>query len=160
MLEMVMALMIAAPQREYMTEIVSPVYEAEGDPAHLVARATTCMSQRLAPDGRGGSVIISSDPAAGVVVGNNALEYRDRLVPWRVRSRLTFEARDGRFRLTHSNIERHNDQTIGSQFTGASPWVQIGKWRGSGWQKAQEAFEAVSAGVAECVTAQAAPDDW
>lgn len=152
------AALAAAP--EYLTEVVSPVHEAVGTPSELARRAEGCMSQHVGQN-EGGQVILSSSPETGVVVANNSLEYRDGLVPWRMRSRLTFEGRDGRFRLTHNAIERHNDQGLGAQLLKATPWGPVGKWRGSGWQKAQQALEAISERVAECVTTPTkARDDW
>lgn len=151
-------LAIAAP--EYLTEVVSPVYEAAATPAELSRRAEACFSQYVGQTA-GGPVILSSDPATGVVVASNVLEYRDGLAPWRIRSRVTFEARDGRFRIKHTAIERHNDQSFGSQVLGATPWAPVGKWWGSGWQKAQQALEAVSGKVADCVVAPSSTtDDW
>lgn len=151
--------LVALSAPEYLTEVVSPVYETAGSPADLARRAEACMSQHVGQTGSG-PVILSSDPASGIVVASNALEYRDGMLPWRIRSRLTFEGRDGRFRLTHASIERHNDQSFGAQALGASPWRQVGKWRGSGWQKAEQALAAVSTKVAECVTTPGTSEDW
>lgn len=156
----VIALLALVMPPEYLTEVVSPVYEAAGTPPALARRAEACLSQQLGQTS-GGPVILSSDPEAGVVVASNALEYRDGMVPWRLRSRVTFEGRDGRFRITHTTIERLNDQAPGAQYLGATPWGPIGKWWGSGWQKAQQALVAVSDQVAACVTApSSATDDW
>ncbi|MGV3720614.1 MAG: hypothetical protein ACO1SX_06855, partial [Actinomycetota bacterium] len=83
----------------------------------------------------------------------SAVEYRDGMLEWQMRSRLTLEAREGRFRLTHTSIERLNDQAGG--------WSPVGKWWGSGWQKAEAALKNISAAIADCITAApAAQDDW
>lgn len=104
---------------------------------------------------------MSSDLSTGVVVASNTLEYRDGLLPWQMRSRITFEGREGRFRIKHTAIERYNDQALGAQVLGASPWAPVGKWWGSGWQKAQKALEDVSAKIAECVLEPSSPaDNW
>ena len=154
------AVMALASPPEYLTEVVSPVYEVAGTPSELSRRAEACFSQNVGQTA-GGPVILSTDPDTGVVVASNALEYRDGMVPWRLRSRMTFEGRDGRFRIKHTAIERHNSQGLGPQYLGATPWGPVGKWWGSGWQKAQQALEAVSGKVADCVVAPSnTTDDW
>lgn len=156
-----LSLVSGGPPPDYLTEVVGPVHQAEGTPAELATRAQACITQIVATPPAGGSIILSSDPATGMVVAANALEYRDGLVPWQLRSRLTFEGRDGRFRLRHTAIERHNDQSFGAQALGASPWGPVGKWWGSGWQKAEQALVSVSTRVADCIAAPAASsDDW
>lgn len=149
-------------QQEYLTRVESQVYQAEGAPDDLARRARACMASILQAADDAGQVIVSEDTTSGVVVGSNALDYRDRFVPWRIRSRLTFEGREHRFRLTHTSIERHNDAALGTAF-GGSPWQGIGKWRGSGWQRAEQALVEVSSRVADCVVANPAAEasgDW
>lgn len=156
-----LTLAASGPPPEYLTEVVGPVHQAEGTPAELAVRAQACLTQTLTTPPDGGSIILSSDPGTGVVVAANALEYRDGLLPWKLRSRITFEGRDGRFRLRHTAIERHNDQSFGANVLGASPWGPVGKWRGSGWQKAEQALADVSTRVATCVASQATTaDEW
>lgn len=148
----VLALMALAP--DYLTTVQSEVIEAQGTPAEIAARGERCMAQQLGSGREGGELIVSRDIEAGVVVSRNAVTYMDGLLQWQMRSRLTLEARDGRFRLTHSSIERFNDQAGG--------WSPVGKWWGSGWQKAEMALKATSAGVAECVVnaAPGAAEAW
>jgi len=138
---------------EYLTVVRSDPIETSGTASEIAARGEVCMAQQLGSGREGGELIVSRDLAAGVVVSRNAQRYRDGLLEWQVRSRLTIEARDGRFRLTHEAIERFNDQAGG--------WSPVGKWWGSGWQKAEDALKGASAGVAACVVSGATPsDDW
>ena len=141
----------AASAAEYLTEITSEVYQAAGTPAELTAKANICMSRILVSGTEGGQVIVSSDPANGVVIANNVMSYQDGLLTWEARSKVTFEARDNRFRIQHTALERFNDQAGG--------WSPIGKWSMSGWETAQEAFEAVTAKIAGCVQNQK-KEDW
>lgn len=158
MIEMALAAALFA-EREYLTEVVSEPASANGSITEIASRADACAARILRAGADSGQVVLSRDLAAGIVVANSALEYRDGLVPWRTRSRVTIEAREGRFRITHSNIERLNEQSIGAQMLGATPWQPVGKWWGSGWQKAQEALQGVSAQLTTCI--QAAPaQDW
>lgn len=146
-----LALALLAP--DYLTTVQSDVIESPGAASEIAAKGEACMAQQLGSGQQGGELIISRDSAAGVVVSRNAVTYRDGLLEWQMRSRLTLEARDGRFRLTHSSIERFNDQAGG--------WSPVGKWWGSGWQKAETALKDVSTAVARCITAPgAARDDW
>jgi hypothetical protein len=97
----------------------------------------------------GGELIVSD--ADGVIVARSASTYRDGFLNWQIRSRLTFEAREGRYRISQTSLERFNDQSGG--------WSPIGKWRGSGWQKAEAAFALTSDAISACV--QTGPqDDW
>lgn len=142
----------SAQAAEYLTEVTSEVYQAQGTTSEIAARARTCMSQHLASGVTGGELIISADLDAGIIVANSAIEYGS-LPRWKIRSRFTFEARDGRFRIQQTNLERFNDQfNVG--------WNPIGKWTGSQWRGAETAFVASAASVAQCVQTGARRDDW
>lgn len=132
---------------EYLTSITSPVYPFEGEKDVTIARARTCMAQILASGVQGGQLIVSD--GAGVIVANNVLSYPDGLMDWKLRSKLTFEARDGRFRIEQTAIERFN-----------SSWGGVGKWSGSGWKKAEAALMAVSTRLANCILSKNSKSDW
>jgi hypothetical protein len=142
----------AALATEYLTQVTSEVYQAAGTPREIATRASTCMSQHLSPGTTDSQLIISSDLDGGVIVARSALRYRDGLMNWEVRSRFTLEARDGRFRIDQTNLERFNDMAGG--------WGPIGKWTGSGWRRAEQAFVSSAATVAQCVTQGPAREDW
>ncbi|KTE13304.1 hypothetical protein ATE77_01100 [Sphingopyxis sp. H005] len=100
----------------------------------------------------GGQLIINADLDGGIIVANSAIEYGS-MPRWKIRSRFTFEAREGRFRIQQSSLERFSDQfNVG--------WNPIGKWTGSQWRKAEEAFVGSAATVAQCVQNKVARDDW
>lgn len=142
---------LAAP--DYLTEVRSDPITAEGSPPEIASRGEACMARLLGSGRVGGELIISRDHSAGIVVARNALTYQDGwILRWEMRSRVTLEARDGRFRITHTNIERLNEQAGG--------WTPVGKWRGSGWQKAEEALKGQTEQLAACITSAAAQDDW
>jgi hypothetical protein len=98
---------------------------------------------------------VSSDIEAGVIVANNAFEYSyGALLPVanKARTTLTFQAKDGRFRIVHTSIERFAD-TLG--------WQRIGTWRFSGGDAAKEAIDRISTNLATCVKANStANDNW
>ncbi|MEL7755453.1 hypothetical protein AAG601_06630 [Citromicrobium bathyomarinum] len=142
--------LVATPvlANEYLTEITSEVYQTEGSPREIAQRANTCISQHLAPGTTDAQLIVSSDLENGVIVARNAVQYPDGLSQWQIRSTFTFEAREGRFRIVQTNLERFN-----------RTWGPIGKWSGSGWKKAEQAFMGPANEVARCVMAQQT-EDW
>lgn len=147
---MVLATLAAAP--EYLTTVVSEPVTTTGSPAEIASRGEVCMAQALGSGRAGGELIISRDLAAGVVVSRNAMTYVDGLMQWEIRSRVTLEARQDRFRITHANIERNNDQWGG--------WMPIHKGWGTGWQKAENALKGQSADLAACISATPAREEW
>lgn len=138
-----------ASATEYLTSVTSEVYQAAGTAREIATRANTCISQHLAPGTTDSQLIISSDLDNGVVVARNAISYPDGLMQWQVRSTFTFEARDGRFRIVQTNLERFN-----------RVWGPIGKWSGSGWRKAQDAFTGAATTVANCVMTGSRREEW
>lgn len=140
-----------ASAAEYLTDVTSEVYQFAGTPKDTATRANTCISQHLAPGTTDSQLIISSDLEGGVVVARNALEYGN-FPRWKIRGILTFEARDGRFRIKQTNLERFNDMGGG--------WGPIGKWTGSQWKKAEDAFIASAMTVAQCVVSGSKKEEW
>lgn len=143
-------LIVATPAiaSDYLTEITSDVYQIDGAPKEIAKRANTCISQHLAPGTTDAQLIVSSDLDNGVIVARNAVQYPDGLSNWQIRSTFTFEAREGRFRIVQTNLERFNRS-----------WGPIGKWSGSGWKKAEAAFTGPANKVAQCVMTPE-QEDW
>lgn len=132
-----------AAAADYLTEIPGQVFTTPGDAAAIAARARTCAAQQLAAGAAGGQVIVADD--GRTLVANNALSYDAGLVRWPLRSRVTIEARDGRFRVAHAQIQRFNDQGGG--------WDLVGRWPGSGAGAAAAALQHVTADLAACIAA-------
>lgn len=139
----------AAAANEYLTVITSEVYQTPGTPREIATRAQTCISQNLAPGTTDSQLIINADLDGGTIVARNAISYPDGLMQWQIRSTFTLEARDGRFRIEQTNLERFNDR-----------WGPIGKWFGSGWKKAEAAFAGPAKAVADCIIAGPKKGDW
>jgi hypothetical protein len=141
---------------EYLTSITGEVYQTAGTPREIATRAQTCISQNLTRGSSDDPLVISSDLDGGVVVARNSIEYGS-LPRWKIRSRFTFEARDGRFRIEQTSLERENANFL----TGVEAWGPIGKWSGSRWQEVTARFEESARAVAQCViSAPARRDDW
>lgn len=127
---------------EYLTSVSSEVYQTTGTPREIATRANTCISQHLAPGTVDAQLIVSSDLDGGTIVARNAID-QGGLMRWQLRSRFTFEARDGRFRIEQTALERFNQ----------GRWGPIGKWTGSQWKGAEQAFRSTADAVAACVVA-------
>jgi hypothetical protein len=150
---LVLLVVLASPAaaHDYLTDLTSPVYQAAGTPRDIAIRAQTCMAQNLRPGAVNAQQFVSSDLDNGIIVAQNALSFGS-FPEWQARSRFTFEARDGRFRITQTGIEMFNDMAGG--------WRPIGKWTGSPWKKAEAAFTASADAVAQCVIAGPKHDAW
>ncbi|MDB5453607.1 MAG: hypothetical protein JWO33_2185 [Caulobacteraceae bacterium] len=158
---------VAAPAiaADYVEQIVSPVFEAPGDRAALTRRAGTCLAQSNA----GSPAAIRSDEVGGTVVGAVLFSYSQAAVPWSVRSTLTVELKDGRFRLTHTNLtQKQGGPAVpsGSSILSDSVdqrteggWMRVGDWRFSGAEKVRAAADAVSQRIANCIESKA-KEDW
>lgn len=140
---------------EYLTTVTSEVYQVTGTPKEVATRANSCIAQNLSTGTTDEPLIISTDLEGGMVVARNSTEYGS-LPRWKIRSRFTFEARDGRFRIEQTNLERFNTNML----TGAEAWGPIGKWTGSGWKKVEEVFAVSASKVAQCVLDGPKKDDW
>jgi len=113
---------------------------------------------------------VQSDPATGTVVGAALMSYSQGGVPWSVRSTLTLEAKDGRFRLTHTGLTQKQGGPAASSsawtglFAGSvddkadGGWMRVGNWRFSGGEKATAAAQALSQKIADCLKKPA--EDW
>lgn len=149
---LVVAIALPASAHEYLTSVSSEVYQAKGTPKEIATRAATCISQHLAPGAVSADVFINKDIDGGIIVARSSIEYGG-LVRSTIRSVFTLEAREDRFRIEQTNLERFSDQfDVG--------WHPIGKWAGSQWKGAEAAFVASAASVAQCIAANPVRADW
>jgi len=171
----------SAVAAEYLEMVESPVFEAPGAASEIVKRAQLCASRILRNDevriadsaagggfipipgaGKtggvtGGNVLVSVDPEQGIMVANSRIDYRAMLTARNARSTLTLLAKDGRFKIQHTNIETLQKSTGYVENDG---YTRQGKWKGAGWEKAQDALQSVSVRLAECIKQPAAGSDW
>lgn len=98
---------VSVPEEE---RIVVQVFDAPGSTADEVFRTSKVW---IAENFRSGKAVIEyEDPASGTIIGNGSIAYpcdggwtcRVRAESWRVKFTMKVEARDGRFRLTFSNV--------------------------------------------------------
>jgi hypothetical protein len=137
----------------YLNRVESIVFETVGNHQEITKRASTCIAQIVKPGLVNAPTIISSDVEAGVIVANNSFKFSRGLLETTARTTLTFQAKDGRFRIIHTSIEQLLDAQQG--------WIGIGTWTFSGGDAAKEAIEAISQSLATCVKSNpAAKDNW
>lgn len=140
---------------EYLTSVTSEVFQTQGSPREIASRANTCIAVHLSSGSADDPLIISTDLDGGMIVARNSIEYGS-LPRWKIRSRFTFEAREGRFRIEQTRLERFNTNML----TGEDAWGRIGKWTGSRWKEVQRKFEESANTVAQCVISGPAREDW
>lgn len=167
---------------EYLELVESPVFEAPGTAADIVKRGQVCASRLLRNDEvriadaaagglipipgasrtdgvAGGAVLVSVDPDQGVLVANSRVDYRvwGGTIARNARSTVTLLAKDGRFKIQHTNIETLQKSTGNLENDG---YTKQGKWKGAGWEKAEAALQDVSTKLAECIKQPASGADW
>lgn len=151
-LAIAMALASPAYAAETLAEVTSEVYQAEGmSKEQITSKAMQCIKSS------GGNAAKSIEPA---VDGDNAYAivktaYSHALVAGTVRSRITVQAKDGRFRVVHTDIDNFNDF--------AKNYIPIYKSWGTGWQKAEAALQGWFPDVSTCILRKAeekTDDSW
>lgn len=148
-----------ATAAEYLETVQSTVFETGGEHTTLTRRAAICLVQNAGVPGQS----VQSDPDSGIVVGAALFPYSQGGIPWSVRSTLTVEAKDGRFRLTHTALtQKQGGPAVPSGwsiFNGSvdqrseGGWMKVGKWRFSGSEKVEAAAQALSQKIASCIQA-------
>lgn len=141
-------------------DVTSDVFQTSGDQAAIARRGETCMARVLKPGVITAATIISADYDGGRIVGRNAFGYVEKgwvgVIDQQGRSVVTFEAKPGRFRISHTDIEI---------------WFQIGngpgEWRGAkAWSKKVDtdperlALIDITARLAACVLDTGKSADW
>jgi hypothetical protein len=165
---LVLGLAAASPAAaaEYLQRVDSPVITATGSQAELAKRARLCLAQK-ANAGGSSAAAVTFDPDAGVVVSPAVFGYSSLGIPWAVRSTLTIETKDGRFRMSHTNLQQRQGrpaiQDVLDTANGRGPraegeWMGVGMWWGASHAKVEAAAAELSKAVANCISA--APADW
>ena len=155
--------------------MTSPVYQTEGSAEQIIQKAQGCVVRNVVNDEvatsgssasgyfgaiagqghnvnssvAGGSLIELSDPANGLLIANSRADFKFMMIGHSVRSRLTVEAKEGRFRFVHSNIESLQKNTGYMRNDGYSQIIQR---KGTGWDKALEAVSGVEEKIVSCMT--------
>lgn len=135
--------------------VISPTYEAAGTQREIGRRGATCLARTVKPGVTTAPTIISTDVESGSTVANNVFEYVDKfLIPTveQGRSTVTFEAKDGRFRLVHTSIEN---------FVTGQGWTPYKAWSKKVDKSPVRArLLEISDAVAACVKASGRDPNW
>jgi hypothetical protein len=156
----------------------SAVYDAPGiEAAQLVRRALVCIPQTFTPEASDDlpTEVVNSEPESGVAVANVGFRFSAGF--WgggaqRARSTLTFEARPGRFKVTHSAVRWtglagptvHSFATVlsGPLVAGPEPtpnWTPL-ELNAVGSGKARETLAKLDDDLATCIRSSRAADAW
>lgn len=169
-----------AGEQEYLEEVDSEVYELPGTVAEITQKAELCIARviqfdeaRIAEssssvyisetpgkriDGiSGGAVFVSKDIEGGTIVANSRTEYGGFLGAQTVQSTLTFRAKEGRFKITHTNIKAASKN---SGYAANNGFIPVGKWPGSPWKKVTKSLSSVTEDLSSCIVAVEVEDDW
>ncbi len=171
---------------ELLEKVESAVYKTEGTKQEIAKKAKRCIASEVAneevriadstsgtstlggllaadigkgkSDGlHGGETFIDIDIESGSIVANNRVNYRSKFLAYNVKSKLKFLAKDGRFKIRHTNIQYVQKNTGYSHNSG---YMDIAKVWGTGWKDAVKALNGVSAKVAKCVQNNEQEEDW
>lgn len=141
----------AADADEYLSEMESPVYKADGKAGDILDRGTTCISQNT-------GTIDNRDNARDAVVSTIRYEYTRLLITYTVRGKLTLMAKDGRFRMKMQQIERMQNDTGG---WGVPHFDRVKKIWGVGWEAMRDNIRKdIFDRIADCTKQPVAKSDW
>ena len=149
---------------QYLETVQSGVFQASGDHAALAKRAAACLARNAGAPGQ----TIQTDADGGTAVGVALFSYNGLLaIPWSVKSVVTVETKDGRFRITHSGIVQkqggpatHTARIFyGLDDSAQGGWLPVGMWKMSGHDKIERAAQTLSGRIAACIQSADA-DNW
>jgi hypothetical protein len=103
----------------------------------------------------GGQLIEVADPAHGILVANNRVNYNRAMIPYSAQARVTVEAKDKKFRLVLANPELLQKSTGYAPTDSFHPMNKI--W-GTGWDRGVSELAASANKLANCIKAPRA--DW
>lgn len=172
-----------AADAKFLERVESPVQAVDGASARQLAElARTCISQVVTFDSAvlrdnarvsimspipadtsgdttavaGGDVLRTVDLDAGLIVAQSRLPFTRMMMKHIAESTITFEAKDGRFRITQTGIRVAMQSTGYAANTGFS---QVRIQPGSGSEKIEAELLALSAKIGDCVAAASSPDN-
>lgn len=94
---------------EDLLRLDSPVYEAAGSASELARKAAPCIGRIVKPGWTTAPTIVAQDIDGGTIVANAAFEFAKRFAfavdVERGRAKLTFQAKEGRFRIEFTEIQ-------------------------------------------------------
>ncbi|MDB5988263.1 MAG: hypothetical protein JWR16_3316 [Nevskia sp.] len=161
-------LTFASPSSRRIDVMTSQIHEASGSAADIINRAQDCVARYVSNEpatsngvlgigakGRHSAssdatqpVLESADPDSGVLMAHSRAPYHHLLLSFEARSRLSVEAKDGRFKIVQNDLAYRQLDTGNDASQDFSPIQRLAV---TGWDGALEALQEVSDNVAECV---------
>lgn len=139
--------------------VESEIFSIDGTAVDLTNKAKACMGKLVKND-------IPSDQdiekkfsfiSPNKLVITSRIEYTYLLLGHALQSKLTFEAREGRFKLTNTEIGHKLIKTIGLLSAGGqnepdnAPFTSVTKSPISGWEEMENQITILNNKIAECV---------
>lgn len=175
------AAMSASAESKYLETVESPVTEVPGVSAKdLASRGRLCVLKHVtygdvvlrdesrvtpysmpgsqagnATSSTGGDVLQTVDIDAGLVVARSRVPMSSLMMRYSIESTITFEAREGRFKITQTGIQIAQLSTGYATNTGFRPVLK--QW-GSHWEAIEKKLQDLAAGVSECVSTTPSAD--
>ncbi len=161
----------------YLEKIESQTYKTPGSTQQITLKGKNCITQIVSNEGvkvssgnimfrnardtsshiQGGNVIINTDLNSGLVVANNRVDFTSTLLSHSAKSKITFLAKPGRFRIRHSGIKQVQRRTGNMPTSG---YRKVHTSFGGGHKKVKATLEAVSLKIAKCVKAAEKNNNW
>ncbi len=132
---------------EYLEEVESGVYETTGSKQDIAKKGKLCIAKLVSNDEvkiadasdssdvAGVDLFVDVDLENGTVMANNRVDYRRMLLTYNVKSLLIFMAKDGRFKIKHTNIKNVQKDTGSWKNSG---YTRVAKVAGTGWKSAKK----------------------
>lgn len=166
-------------------KIESEVYQAEGTKQELIKRGKSCFLLHVVNEDvfitdssqgatffsavaggevkgeshsiGGGDLFVDIDEEEGRIIANNTVDFKSMWLNYNTKTRMTFLAKDGRFKISHTDIKFVQKDTGFSKNTG----YKAPKKRGFPKEKVfLKVLGEVTDKVASCVQSAQEKEDW
>lgn len=147
----------ASAAREYLAQLESEVIEVPTlTRDQILSKAKLCVVE-LARNAAASETVLADGATEDTLVSIARVGYSSMLIDYSIRSRMTVLAKDGKFKIRQTNIERMQLDTGSLANTGYEP---VGKWWGNGYEVAQKTLEGYAAEVAACIKKEPVAETW
>lgn len=155
------ALSLSAFGADLVEKVETEVFTTSGTAAQITAKGKACMAEILKNDNIGNSTTqnLFSYTGDDKLVATARFEYIYLLLRQSLQAKYIFEAKDGRFRITNTDIGYKQVKTSGTLGWGASVESSTGhqpiaKVWGTGYEEAESQLLAMDKKIADCVMSE------
>lgn len=153
-----LAISVSAIGQDFLETIETEVFKTNGTPSEIISRAKACMAEKLRNDNPGSSAAqgLFSYVGDDKLIANARFEYNYLLIRRSILAKYIFEAKEGRFRITTTDIlyKQVKDTTgfgFGASVDSVSGHGRLAKVWGTGYEEAESQILALDNKIAECV---------